>query len=124
MDSSSKSEEAIRIEKLDGSNYASWKFNMKLLLMEKDLYGFIDGNEAPPVTTEEDKKEKEVKLYKSRSQKAYSMIALSVNKSLQVHVMNTVCPKTAWEALKSQFEFVSITQIVRVNRAFFAATME
>ena len=49
---------------------------------------------------------------------------MAVSKSLQVHVRNTVCPKTAWDSLKSHFEFVSITQIVRVNRAFFAATMK
>ena len=40
---SSNQGDSGKIEKLDGSNYASWKFNMKLVLMEKDLYGFIDG---------------------------------------------------------------------------------
>ena len=122
MESSARSDD-MKIEKLNGSNYISWKFNMKLLLMEKDLYGFIDGTEKPPEVSEEDKKEKEMKLYTTRSQKAYSTIALAVTKPLQVHVMNTVCPKTAWNTLKSHFEFVSITQIVRVNRAFFAAKM-
>ena len=112
-----------KIEKLEGSNYASWKFNMKLLLMKEDLYGFIDGTESPPVATDNDKKEKEIKLYKSRSQKAFSIIALSISKSLQVHIRNTVCPKTAWDTLKSHFEFVSVNHIVRVYRQFYAAEM-
>ena len=124
MEPSSSTSEAMKMVKLDGSNYISWKFNMKLLLMGMDLYGFIEGSEVPPVPTEDNKMEKEVKLYKSRSQKAYSLIARAVSPSLQVHVMNTVCPKKAWDTLKSHFEFVSITQIVRVNRAFFAATMK
>ena len=113
-----------KIEKLDGDNYNSWKFNMKLLLMSNDLYGFIDGSEVAPVPTDTDKMEKEIKLYKSRSQKAFSTIALSIDKQLQVHVRNTLCPKTAWNSLKSHFEFVSVTQIVRVWRSFFAATMK
>ncbi len=29
-----------------------------------------------------------------------------------------------WEALRKQFEFVSIIQIVRLNRRFYAATMK
>ena len=114
---SSKDDGKIGIEKLDGSNYNSWKFNMKLMLINQDLYGFIEDSEVPT-------DEKEVKLYKSRSQKAYSLIALSLSKSLQVHVRNTTNPKTAWDAIKSQFEFVSVQHCVRVNRQFYAATMK
>ena len=51
------------------------------------------------------------------------MIALSVNTRLQVHISATTDPREAWEILKQQFEFVSITQIVRLNRKFYAASM-
>ena len=108
MDSSSRSEEQ-RVEKLDGTNFNSWKFNMKLLLMEKDLYGFLDGSEVAPVPTDNNKMEKEIKLFKSRSQKAFSMIALAISKQLQVHIRSTVDPKVAWDTLKAQFEFISTT---------------
>ena len=121
---SSSRSETQRIEPLDGSNYQNWKFNVQLLLMERDLWGFIEDTEVQPQATDDDKKEKEIKLYKTRSQKAYTTIALSVSKSLQVHVRNTTNPKVAWDSLKAQFEFVSITQIVRLNRAFYAATMQ
>ena len=97
---------------------------MKLILMERGLWGFIEGNEEAPEVTEEDKKVKELKEFKSRSEKAYSLIALSVCKTLQVHLMNTTNPKVAWETLQKQFEFVSITHVVRLNREFYAATMQ
>ena len=103
-DQSSSRSDAHRIEPLDGSNYQNWKFNVKLLLMERDLWGFIEDTEVAPEATEADKKEKEIKLFKTRSQKAYATIALSVSKSLQVHVRNTTNPKPAWDALKAQFE--------------------
>ena len=71
-----------------------------------------------------DKMEREVKVYKSRSQRAYSIIALSICRNLQVHVRNTTCPKKAWDEIKSQFEFISVNHAVRVNRQFYAATMK
>ena len=120
----SSSSNEVKIEKLNGTNYQSWKFNAKLVLMERGLWGLVTGDEVAPVTTDEDKKVKEVKEFNLRAQKAYSLIALALNKNLQVHVSNTVNPKTAWEILEKHFNFVSVTETVRVNRAFFAASME
>ena len=40
-----------KIEKLSGANFQSWKFQIKLVLMERDLYGFIDGSEIRPLDT-------------------------------------------------------------------------
>ena len=122
--SSSSRSDAVRIKPLDGSNYINWKFNVQLVLMDKDLWGFIEGTETKPVATETDKKETEIKEYIKRSRKAYTTIALSIHKSLQVHVKSTQDPKKAWDALKAQFDFVSVSQIVRLCRTFYAATMD
>ena len=41
--------EITRIEKINGQNYQSWKYNMKLLLMERGLWGFTQqGQETQP----------------------------------------------------------------------------
>ena len=55
---------------------------------------------------------------------SYSLIALNVDKSLQVHISSTTAPCAAWETLWKQFECVSIAQIVRLNRRFYASTMK
>ena len=123
-DQSASRSDALKIEPLDGSNYGNWKYNVQLLLMERDLWGFIEGTEVEPKATETDKKEKEIKEYLKRSRKAYTTIALSVSKSLQVHIKQTTDPKKAWDLLQSQFEFVSVSQVVRLSRAFYAATMQ
>ena len=47
--------EIVKIEKLNGKNYTSWKYNAKLVLMERGLWGIANGTETGPVIKEEDK---------------------------------------------------------------------
>jgi len=110
-----------RIEKLNGSNFQSWKHDMKFVLMEKGLWGLIDGSETDPG---ENATPKIKSAYKTRSEKAYSSIALSIEKSIKIHVTSTENPKEAWEILHNQFSFVSMAQTVRITRRFYAATMK
>ena len=116
-----KMAEITKIEELDGKNYQSWKYNIKLVLMERGLWGFVEGTEVAPDDTATTTVRNS---YRLRSDKAYSLIALSVQKDLQVHISSTIDPRAAWEILQKQFECVSITQIVRLNRRFYAATMK
>ena len=77
--------ETIKIEKLNGKNYQSWKYNIKLVLMERGLWGFTqEGQETPPAETATTAVKNAFRL---RSDKAYSLIA---------------------------FEFVSVTQIIQL----------
>ena len=113
--------DVIKIEKLNGSNYQTWKFNMKLILMERSLWGFIDGREEVPESTAE---ASAILKYQNRSDRAYSIIALNIERSLQIHIASTSIPKEAWDILSNQFAFVSITHMVRLSRKFYAATMD
>lgn len=38
-------EEKWSIDKLDGSNWQTWKFQMRHLLLAKGLWGLVDGTE-------------------------------------------------------------------------------
>ena len=89
--------------------------------MERGLWGFTqEGQETPPASTDPPSVKNSFRL---RSDKACSLIALSVEKSLQVYISSTTDPLEAWQILQKQFEFVSVTQIVHLNRTFYAATM-
>ena len=114
--------EITKIEKLNGSNYQSWKYNVKLLLMERGLWGFSqpDQERAPA----EDAPANVRNAFRLRSDKAYSLIALNVEKDLQIHISSITDPLVAWQTLQGQFEFVSVTQIVRLSRKFYTASME
>ena len=86
--------EITKIELLDGSNFQSWKYNIKLVLMECGLRGFVQGTESEP----EPVALASVKnSYRLRSDKAYFLIALSVKTSLQVHITSMTSPTAAWE---------------------------
>ena len=43
--------EITNIEHLNGKNYQTWKYNIKLVLMERGLYNFINGTEERPAET-------------------------------------------------------------------------
>ena len=124
-----------QITKLNGENYQSWKFNMKCLLMERGLWGYVrkDNPLVKPVIKIEgegisasDVAQSRVLLqdHELKADKAYSHIALSVERDLQVHVSSQSTAREAWEALQNHFEFVSVTQIVRLTRRFYAAKMD
>ena len=84
--------EITKIEPLSGKNYQSWKYNIKLVLMERRLWGFVEGTENTLNSTATDAARN---TYRLRSEKAYSLIALSVDKSLQVNISSTTDPRAA-----------------------------
>ena len=43
--------EITKIEHLNGKNYQTWKYNIKLVLMERGLCRFINGTEERPDET-------------------------------------------------------------------------
>ena len=118
---------STKIEKLNGENYINWKFNMKCCLMERGLWGYVTGKIVKPavkteggteggtaaVTADEVVKSQEkLNEYELRADKAYSLIALNVDKTLQIHVSSTNSAKEAWDSLQKNFEFVSVAQMV------------
>ena len=40
--------EITQIERLHGKNYQLWKYNAKFVLMERGLWGFVEGTETVP----------------------------------------------------------------------------
>ena len=85
--------EITKNEKLNGRNYQSWKFNVKLVLMERGLWGFtLQGQETHPATVRN--------AFCLRSDKAYSLITLNVEKDLQIDISSITDPLTAWKILQ------------------------
>ena len=77
------SEEAtFKMEKLTGDNYHSWKFNMKMYLIGKDLWEIVQGVE----TTSEEASQEEIRKFKKRENLALASICLSLGTSLQIYV--------------------------------------
>ena len=96
----SNMEEKWSIDKLNGSNWNTWKFQMKHLLLAKGLWGLVDGSEvlADDATTTVQA------LFRSRLQKAFSTIALAIDSAQLYLITSSEEPKQAWDALRKHFE--------------------
>ena len=64
------SEETYKPDKLNGDNFHSWKFNMKMFLIGKDLGDIVSGDEI--LGEEETPKERE--QFRKRDNKALSSL--------------------------------------------------
>jgi len=62
-----------RIDKLNGSNYRSWKFNMKMALIQRELWQHVTGEASRPA-----EEEIEIERFNCEEEKASAAIALSV----------------------------------------------
>ena len=94
-------EDKWAIEKLNVSNWSTWKFQMKHILLAKELWGLVDGTEAEPG---EDTAACILADYRKWSQKAFSVIALAISSSQLYLVTSCEQPRQALEALRNHFE--------------------
>ena len=67
----------VFVDKLDGSNWAIWKFQMKHLLLAKGLWGLVDGTEVlrAGATAQQEAS------FVIRQHKSFSTIVLSISPS-------------------------------------------
>ena len=86
--------EITKIKHLVGKNYQSWKYSIKFVLTERGLWEFVEGTETAPGASVAATVQN---AYRLHSDKASSLIALSVDKSLQFHISSTTDPREAWE---------------------------
>ena len=93
-------EEKWSIEKLNRSNWNTWKFQMKHLLMAKGLWNLVDGSEvlASEATAAA------TALFQSWLHKAFSTIVLAMDSAQLYLVTSCEEPEQAWNALKNHFE--------------------
>ena len=113
-------EEKWSIEKLDGSNWNTWKFQMKHLLMAKGLWNLVDGSEvlASEATAAA------AALFQSRLHKAFSTIVLAMDSAQLYLVTSCEEPKQAWDALKNHFERETLANKLLLKKQYFRSEMK
>ena len=113
-------EEKWSIEKLEGSNWNTWKFQMKHLLMAKGLWNLVDGSEvlASEATAAA------TALFQSRLHKAFSTIVLTMDSAHLYLVTSSEEPKQAWDALKNHFERETLANKLLLKKQYFRSEMK
>ena len=109
-----------RVDKLNGTNYHNWKFNVRMLLTGKDLWEIVEGTE----TVSDEASDAEVKKFRKRENWALSIICLSVSTNLQIYVRNAKTPKDAWKCLADHFEEKSLSKKIMYRRKLYSCRLE
>ena len=107
-------------EKLNGSNWNTWKSQMKHLLMAKELWSLVDGSEilASEATAAA------AALFQSWLHKAFSTIVLAIDSAQLYLVTSCEQPKQAWDALKNHFERETLVNKLLLKKQYFRSEMK
>ncbi|GBM21371.1 Retrovirus-related Pol polyprotein from transposon TNT 1-94 [Araneus ventricosus] len=101
--------------KLDGSNYTSWKEDMKVVLMDRGCWSFIiEDKPCPEQATEKEKFE-----YDWRKQRCYTIIYQGIERKFLPLIRYTTDGKEAWNILKTNFEPTSKARLAVLIDEFF-----
>ncbi|GBM24295.1 hypothetical protein AVEN_158858-1 [Araneus ventricosus] len=108
------------IEKLDASNYNSW-CDVRVILLGKDCWDIVQGIETSPA---EGATAKEVRDYRLRKRRAYSIIYLNTEKTHRPLISDTEDARQAWGKLKQHFRPESRARAVSLTDAFFSCRIQ
>ena len=107
------------IDKLDSSNWMTWKFQIKHLLLAKDLWGLVDGTEV----LQDDASAQQRADFNKRSQKAFSTMVMSVSSSQLYLITSYEEPRRAWTALRNHFERDTLVNKLILKKQYFRMEM-
>ena len=90
----------FRVEKLTSENFYNWKFDIKMLLVGKDLWDIVSGDEV----LAGDATEAEKNTFRKRDNKALAVICLAISSNIKIYVRSAKTSKEAWDSLCNHFE--------------------
>ncbi|UYV79912.1 hypothetical protein LAZ67_18001028, partial [Cordylochernes scorpioides] len=104
------------LEKLNDQNYRSWKYNTKMMLIERELWKYV----TEPAPDEEASRT----IFNMKQEKALAMIALTISPSQQIHIMDCTTAQEAWDTLEQVYEPKSRSRILQLNKQFISIRFE
>ena len=108
------------IDKLDSSNWMTWKFQIKHLLLAKELWGFIDRTEV----LQENASAQQRADYNKRLQKAFSTIVMLISLSQLYLITSCEDASRAWTALRNHFDWDTLVNKLMLKKQYFRMGMK
>lgn len=108
-----------RIETLNGTNYRSWSFSLKMLLIARDLWEVIDPESVRPG---DDKKTAQASWDK-KDRSVFATIALSMKPSEQEHIHGCKTAKEAWEHLEEVYQGKGMHRLLSLMKELAHASL-
>ena len=113
-------DERWAIDKLSGSNWLTWKFQMTHLLKAKKLWGYVDGTKVLAEGANETQRED----FDDKSQRAFSSIVMAITTPQLYLVTSCETPKAAWDSLRNQFERQTLANKLYLKKKYFRKEMK
>ena len=110
-----------RIAALDGTNYRSWAFSMKMLLKAHELWEVVEYEDEEETKGKTRKSDAE---WHRKDQLALSCIALGLKPSEQEHVYDCGTAKEAWNCLKEIYEGKGTHRFLSLLKSICTASLE
>jgi hypothetical protein len=95
------SQEKVSIDKLNGENFASWKFQMQHYMKACGYHKIVTGEEKAPGSSASGEAKQ---AYERRCDKAFSTLVLAINGELIYLIRECQTVQDAWSKLVNHFE--------------------
>ena len=118
------------IEKLNDSNFSSWKFQLKMILMDRGLWGYVDGSQVCPVVNERMDEAAiaaarvKIEEWKKKDNSALVQIALTVSKPQLGLIKSAQTAREAWLKVLDIHEAKGLAARVFLRRKFFTTLLQ
>jgi hypothetical protein len=107
----------------DGTNYATWKFQMQLSLRVAGLARVVDGTEVCPSTPIAAQPTRDVLLWQQKDADAQSAILYNVDKKFHDLLMRCNNSHEMWEALRAKAESPNLDRAAELMDEWTALSM-
>ena len=104
-----------------GSNYPTWKIQIKMALIKQGVWGFITGTEIEP---DEEGDLAAWRKFNDRSDKALATIVLAVDPALLYLLGDPQDPGEVWQQLSEQFEKKSWANKLALRRKLYSLRLK
>ena len=104
-------DEKWTVDKLDNSNWNTWKFQMRHLLLAKGLWGHVDGSDELAVNASD----------AARSEFRKKVFYNHYGSQQSPSVLSDICsePKEAWDKLREHFECEILANELYLKKKYF-----
>jgi len=113
MGSASKSSDFlnVKIEKLSSSNYSTWKFKTRMILIREDLWK--ETSKGVTGATAGD-----MLISQWKDERALATICLLIEDSQLIHIKSCKTAKECWDILETHYEKSSLVTRLFLRRKF------
>lgn len=108
--------------KLDGENYADWKFKLQTLMEGNNTWVIVFGAEVKPMSPQAT--DVAIQIWERRENKAKVLLWMMVKDNIIPHIRECKTSKETWDTLKNLHETKTTNQILYLKSKLLSIKME